>query len=110
LDLWHFLLGIVKFCIILELQITEFTKNFSREKDEVTKEESEICDNYLKKHFKEGKFAEEGPASAALGTIMNSVAESIYFDATPATGQKIIRSGGTGPSSVLKKHSQKVLK
>jgi hypothetical protein len=38
-----------------------------REKDEVTKLETEVSGEYLSRHFKEGKFASEGPASDALG-------------------------------------------
>jgi hypothetical protein len=38
-----------------------------REKDEVTKLETEVSGEYLSRHFKEGKFAAEGPASDALG-------------------------------------------
>jgi hypothetical protein len=38
-----------------------------REKDEVTKLETEVSGEYLSRHFKEGKFAAEGTASDALG-------------------------------------------
>ena len=38
-----------------------------REKDEVTKVETEVSMEYLRRHFKEGKFAPQGPASKALG-------------------------------------------
>ena len=40
--------------------------NFS-EKDEVTNEESVVCQNYLSKNFKNAKFSPEGPGLKALG-------------------------------------------
>ena len=45
-----------------------YIKNLNyREKDEVTSVESEVSLEYLRRHFKEGKFAPNGPASDALG-------------------------------------------
>ena len=39
---------------------------FHREKDEHTKEESEICEKYVKEHFGKMRFSAEGKASEAL--------------------------------------------